>query len=66
MSPIQISISPARVHYPPLRRASPAPRSPPRADRLHTVLLVGAALVAFMDVELGLAYVLHLVARLFG
>jgi hypothetical protein len=63
---MQISISPARVHYTPLRRALPASAPSPCTDRLHTVLLVGAGLVVFMDVELGLAYVMHLVARLFG
>jgi hypothetical protein len=66
MSPIQISISPARVHYTPLRRALPASPPSPRTDRLRTVLLVGTGLVAFVVVELGLAYVLHLLARLFG
>jgi hypothetical protein len=66
MSAIVITISPSRVHYTPLRRALPASTPTPRADRLHSVLLVAAGLVAFVDVEFGLAYVLHFAARLFG
>jgi hypothetical protein len=67
MSPIVVTISPGRVHYTPLRLPLAAAHAPStRADRLHTALLVGAGLVAFMDVEFGLAYVLHFAARLFG
>lgn len=66
MSPIVISFSPGRVRYTPLRRALPARAPTARVDRFHTVLLAAAGLVAFIDVELGLAYVLHFAARLFG
>ncbi|HEY1328042.1 MAG TPA: hypothetical protein VGI14_13955 [Casimicrobiaceae bacterium] len=64
MAPIVISISPARVHYTPLRRVLAVP--PPRADHWRTALLVAAAVAVFVDVELGLAYVLHFAARLLG
>lgn len=66
MAAIVISVSPGTVRYTPLRRSLPAPAHAARADRIHTVLLVMAGLVAFVDVELGLAYVLHFAARLLG
>jgi hypothetical protein len=63
MTAIVISISPGTVRYTPLRRALAA-HAPKR--RLRTSLLVIAGLVAFVDVEFGLAYVLHFAARLLG
>lgn len=62
MTPIVVSSSPGTVRYTPLRRAFPAGDA--RGDRWHTALLVVAGLVAFVDIEFGLAYLLYYAARL--